>query len=134
MHELVVATQNNQVPHLDMLSTRSLHPALRSLIPAYFLSGNEARAMEPALSSRVIGAVLMEAGAVDVQALEESLVDEVEENHGAVLDATVSSVERVGNEWEVRFEMDGQEEALRAGRVVDLRPNATGMSSLIMLM
>lgn len=140
--KLVVATANNQVPHLDMLQSRSLHPALRqssailgssdtdSTIPAYFMSGDEARALEPALSRSVIGAVLLtEAGTVDGGALDESFIHEVEENHGAVLDAKVIDVRPAGKEWEVVFEVDGQEDAFRAGQVVSFAaPNATGKS------
>lgn len=87
-----MATSNRQVPFLDRLSTLSADPRLRtssrvlsvsdsdSLVPAYFLSSNEAREMEPDLGSNVVGALLItETGIVDSQGLVDSLAREIEE-------------------------------------------------------
>jgi 2-hydroxyglutarate dehydrogenase len=80
------------VPYLDALQTLSLDPRLRSsdaelsasqndsVVPAYFLSGNEARDLEPDLSREVKGALLVtETGIVDSQGLVDSLEREIEE-------------------------------------------------------
>ena len=85
--------------------------------------------MEPALRN-VIGAVLLtETGEVDVEQLDQSLIHDIEEGHGAVLDAKVKKLDKVGQDWEVIFEVDGHEEGLRAGNVVSFaESNATGTS------
>lgn len=82
--------------------------------------------MEPALRN-VIGAVLLtETGEVDVEQLDQSLIHDIEEGHGAVLDAKVKKLDKVGQDWEVVFEVDGHEEGLRAGNVVSFaESNAT---------
>lgn len=87
-----MATSNRQVPYLDKLSTLSADPRLRtssrqlsvsdsdSLVPAYFLSSNEAREMEPDLGPNVVGALLItETGIFDSQGLVDSLAREIEE-------------------------------------------------------
>lgn len=88
-----MATSNRQVPFLDKLSTLSADPRLRtssrqlsvsdsdSLVPAYFLSSNEAREMEPDLGPNVVGALLItETGIFDSQGLVDSLAREIEED------------------------------------------------------
>ena len=87
--QLIVATSNDQVPYIDQLQTHSLHPSFltkaqassyesNSVIPAYFLSGREAREMEPNLGRNVIAALLLtETGIVDPRALSESLAREI---------------------------------------------------------
>lgn len=80
------------MPYLDALQTLSLDPRLRSsdaelsasqndsVVPAYFLSGDEARDLEPDLSRDVRGALLVtETGIVDSQGLVDSLEREIEE-------------------------------------------------------
>ena len=99
-----------------MLQTRSLDPALRasksrlgsadtdSAIPAFFMSGDDARSIQPALSRNVIGAVLMtEAGTVDAEALDETLAHDIEENHGAVVNTRIKNVSEVDDGWQVVF-------------------------------
>lgn len=77
---------------MDALQTLSLDPRLRSsdaelsasqndsVVPAYFLSGDEARDLEPDLSRDIKGALLVtETGIVDSQGLVDSLEREIEE-------------------------------------------------------
>ena len=89
-----MATTNSQVPYLDHLQTLSLHESLingppdlyksNSTVPAYFLSGQEARELEPDLSDGVVGALLVtETGIVDSQGLVDSLAREIEEEEYA---------------------------------------------------
>lgn len=88
----MVATSNSQIPYLDYLQGISVNERLRqgtgvqsssqndSSIPAYFLSGDDARDMEPDLSPAVNGAVIMtETGILDRRGLIQSLEKEVEE-------------------------------------------------------
>ncbi|KAK4688612.1 F-box and WD-40 domain protein CDC4, partial [Tremellales sp. Uapishka_1] len=95
--KLIVATSNSQVPYLDSLQTHSLHPSLltsqeptspyetNSVIPTYFLSGHEARDLEPDLGGDVRAALLVtETGIVDSQGLVDSLEREIEEADFAV--------------------------------------------------
>jgi L-2-hydroxyglutarate oxidase LhgO len=91
--QLIVATNNNQIPFLDKLSTLSQHPSFRpdenedlgpglndSIIPCYFLSPNEAIDLEPDLSHDLKGALLVtETGIIDSQALVDSLSQEIED-------------------------------------------------------
>lgn len=90
--KLIVATSNAQVPYLDKLSEHTQHPVFlsedgptgpaqnNSIIPTYFLSGDEARDLEPDLSPGVVGALLVtETGIVDSQALVDSLQREMDE-------------------------------------------------------
>ena len=87
-----MATNNNQIPYLDKLSTHSQHPSFRldtedlgpadndSIIPCFFLSPNEAIDLEPDLSRDVKGALLVtETGIIDSQALVDSLASEIED-------------------------------------------------------
>jgi L-2-hydroxyglutarate oxidase LhgO len=103
--QLIVATSNAQVPYLDALQTLSCDPRLRqtdaelsvsqndSVVPAYFLSGEEARDMEPDLSNDVKGALLVtETGIVDSQGLVDSLAREIEEEEYL----TISKAEKKG--------------------------------------
>lgn len=90
--KLIVGTDKSQIPYLDALSTHTQHPSFStggepsarrpdSLIPAYFLSGGEARQLEPDLSPDVCAALLVtETGIVDSAGLVESLAREVEED------------------------------------------------------
>lgn len=89
--KLIVATDKMQIPYLDALSTHTQHPSFStggepsarrpdSVIPAYFLSGGEARELEPDLSADVCAALLVtETGIVDSAGLVDSLAREVEE-------------------------------------------------------
>lgn len=89
--QLIVATDKMQIPYLDNLSMHTQHETFltgqpasatrsNSVIPAYFLSGNEARDMEPELSPDVCAALLVtETGIVDSAGLVDSLAREIEE-------------------------------------------------------
>ncbi|KAL7422873.1 hypothetical protein Q5752_002170 [Cryptotrichosporon argae] len=89
--KLIVATDKYQIPYLDSLQTLSCDESLQtspsdnpyennSSVPAYFLSGNEARGLEPDLSPDVCAALLVtETGIVDSQGLVSSLEREIEE-------------------------------------------------------
>ena len=89
--QLIVATDKYQIPYLDELSTHSQHESFltgrtdvawenNSVIPAYFLSGDEARRFEPDLSPDVCAALLVtETGIVDSAGLVDTLAREIEE-------------------------------------------------------
>ncbi|EJT51248.1 hypothetical protein A1Q1_07526 [Trichosporon asahii var. asahii CBS 2479] len=86
-----VATDKHQIPYLDGLQAHSNNSAFlngqpesamvnNSVIPAYFLSGHEARDMEPDLSPNVCAALLVtETGIVNSGSLVESLEREIQE-------------------------------------------------------
>lgn len=91
--QLIVATDKYQIPYLDDLQTHTQHPSFlrgmdtgssmdnNSVIPAYFLNGDDARDMEPDLSPDVCAALLVtDTGIVDSATLVESLSREIEES------------------------------------------------------
>ncbi|WOO79359.1 L-2-hydroxyglutarate dehydrogenase, mitochondrial [Vanrija pseudolonga] len=89
--KLIVATDKHQIPYLDQLNEHTQHPSFstggevsarspNSVIPAYFLSGDEAREMEPDLSPDVCAALYVpDTGIVDSAGLVDSLAREIEE-------------------------------------------------------
>ncbi|WVQ95643.1 hypothetical protein IAU59_002741 [Kwoniella sp. CBS 9459] len=86
--KIVVATSDSQIPYLRKLQTHSLHPSFlrdpsdprSSSISTRFLSGEQARELEPDLSSSVCGALhIPSTGIVDSQGLVDSLSREIEE-------------------------------------------------------
>ncbi|WVQ87728.1 hypothetical protein IAS59_001455 [Cryptococcus gattii] len=86
--KIVVATSDSQVPYLKKLQAHSTHPSFlttpgdpsTSRITTQFLPGNEAKELEPDLSPKVCGALLIPStGIVDSQGLVDSLEREVED-------------------------------------------------------
>ncbi|WVF68203.1 hypothetical protein IAT40_002968 [Kwoniella sp. CBS 6097] len=86
--KIVVATSDSQIPYLRKLQTHSSHPSFlrdplkpsSSKISTRFLSGDQARELEPDLSSSVCAALhIPSTGIVDSQGLVDSLSREIEE-------------------------------------------------------
>ncbi|OCF38571.1 FAD dependent oxidoreductase [Kwoniella heveanensis CBS 569] len=86
--KIVVATSESQIPYLRKLQAHSSHPSFlrdpsdpsSSSIATRFLSGEEARELEPDLSTSVCGALYIPStGIVDSQGLVDSLSREIEE-------------------------------------------------------
>ncbi|WVQ85952.1 hypothetical protein IAT38_008120 [Cryptococcus sp. DSM 104549] len=161
--KIVVATSESQVPYLQKLQTHSTHPSFltrpndpsSSLISTKFLSGDEARELEPDLSKSVFGALLIPStGIVDSQGLVDSLEREVEdpdyypaaareEDRGEgviVMGTRVVRIDRGenGDGWVVQMEtgwegleegQKGEVEAVKADVVV----NAAGLGSVSLL-
>ncbi|BEI80245.1 hypothetical protein CcaverHIS002_0107740 [Cutaneotrichosporon cavernicola] len=164
--KLIVATDKMEIPYLDALSTHTQHPSFstggepsamrpNSIIPAYFLSGQEARELEPDLSEDVCAALLVtETGIVDSAGLVDSLAREIEEDdylsntkvgvglanpgkrkaergEGVILRGTrVVRIDPDEDGWVVQLESGwgeekGQVEAVRASVVV----NAAGLNA-----
>ncbi|XAO22258.1 hypothetical protein I312_101027 [Cryptococcus bacillisporus CA1280] len=156
--KIVVATSDSQVPYLKKLQAHSTHPSFlttpgdpsSSRITTQFLPGNEARELEPDLSPKVCGALLIPStGIVDSQGLVDSLEREVEdpdynpsasrEDRGEgviVLGTRVVRIDREesGSGWVVQMETGweglgegekGEVESVRADVVV----NAAGLGS-----
>jgi L-2-hydroxyglutarate oxidase LhgO len=82
----VVATTNDQIEYLDRLHAFTQSPELSAhayrptndAVPTYFLSGDEARDLEPDLGRNVKAAMLStETGIVDAHGLMESLEMEI---------------------------------------------------------
>ncbi|WVQ70664.1 hypothetical protein IAR50_000186 [Cryptococcus sp. DSM 104548] len=157
--KIVVATAKDQVPYLHKLQAHSAHPSFlsdpsdpsSSSIFAEFLSGDEARDLEPDLSSKVCGALhIPSTGIVDSQGLVDSLELEVEDpdynssiskerrGEGVVVMGTrVVRIDREekGDGWVVQMETGwedlgegekGEVESVRAGVVI----NAAGLNSV----
>ncbi|OXG23321.1 FAD dependent oxidoreductase [Cryptococcus neoformans Tu401-1] len=158
--KIVVATSDSQVPYLQKLQAHSTHSSFlttpgdlsSSRIATRFLCGNEARELEPDLSPKVCGALLIPStGIVDSQGLVDSLEREVEdpdynpsasrvEDRGEgviVLGTRVVRIDREksGNGWVVQMETGwegleegekGEVESVRADVVV----NAAGLGSV----
>ncbi|KAL0253665.1 hypothetical protein I308_101041 [Cryptococcus tetragattii IND107] len=158
--KIVVATSDPQVPYLKKLQAHSTHPSFlttpgdpsTSRITTQFLRGNEARELEPDLSPKVCGALLIPStGIVDSQGLVDSLEREVEdpdynpsasreEDRGEgviVLGTRVVRIDREesGSGWVVQMETGweglgegekGEVESVRADVVV----NAAGLGSV----
>ncbi|WRT70696.1 uncharacterized protein IL334_007694 [Kwoniella shivajii] len=88
--KIVVATSSSQIPYLQKLQNHSQHPSFlsdpsdpssSSSIQTVFLSGDEARELEPDLSTSVCGGLLIPStGIVDSQGLVDSLSREIEES------------------------------------------------------
>lgn len=155
-----MATSDSQVPYLKKLQAHSTHPSFlttpgdpsSSRITTQFLPGNEARELEPDLSPKVCGALLIPStGIVDSQGLVDSLEREVEdpdynpsasreEDRGdgvIVLGTRVVRIDREesGSGWVVQMETGweglgegekGEVESVRADVVV----NAAGLGSV----
>lgn len=155
-----MATSDSQVPYLKKLQAHSTHPSFlttpgdpsSSRITTQFLLGNEARELEPDLSPKVCGALLIPStGIVDSQGLVDSLEREVEdpnynpsasreEDRGEgviVLGTRVVRIDREesGSGWVVQMETGweglgegekGEVESVRADVVV----NAAGLGSV----
>ncbi|WVQ63304.1 uncharacterized protein L199_001456 [Kwoniella botswanensis] len=86
--KIVVATSSSQIPYLEKLQKHSQHPSFlsnpddtsSSSIRTKFLSGEEARELEPDLSTSVCGGLLIPStGIVDSQGLVDSLEREIED-------------------------------------------------------
>ncbi|WVO17425.1 hypothetical protein L204_105117 [Cryptococcus depauperatus] len=86
--KIVVATSESQIPYLRKLQKHSSHPSFlldpsdlsSSRISTKFLSGDEARHLEPDLSPMVCGALLIPStGIIDSQGLVDSLEREIED-------------------------------------------------------
>ncbi|WVR08536.1 hypothetical protein IAU60_005591 [Kwoniella sp. DSM 27419] len=161
--KIVVATTDEQVPYLRKLQSHSTHPSFLSVpndpasssLITKFLSGDEARQLEPDLSSSVCGALLIPStGIVDSQGLVDSLAREIEEpdyaSQGAeqptrgegviVLGTRVVRIDKDGKGpgWVVQLETgweglpDGEKgdvESVRAEVVV----NAAGLGAVSLL-
>ncbi|TYJ54364.1 hypothetical protein B9479_004952 [Cryptococcus floricola] len=154
-----VATAKDQVPYLHKLQAHSAHSSFlsdpsdntSSRIQAEFLSGDEARNLEPDLSSKVCAALhIPSTGIVDSQGLVDSLELEVEDpdynsspsgerrGEGVIVKGTrVVRIDREekGEGWVVQMETGwedlgegekGEVESVRAGVVI----NAAGLNSV----
>lgn len=135
--QLIVATSNSQIPYLDHLQSLSLDPLLRestailsasqndSSVPAYFLSGDDARDMEPDLSPTVKGAlILTETGIVDSQGLVASLEREIEDEE--YLAAETLRRMGVGSIKKILDGARGEGVIVRGTRVVRIDPDEKG--------
>ncbi|CAK9786056.1 FAD dependent oxidoreductase [Cutaneotrichosporon oleaginosum] len=135
--KLIVATDRTQIPYLDTLSTHTQHPSFStgrepsarrpdSVIPAYFLSGQEARELEPDLSPDVCAALLVtETGIVDSAGLVDSLAREIEEDD--YLSSSSHSGVGVGLANSGKNKMErGEGVIVRGTRVVRIDPAEDG--------
>lgn len=123
-----------QIPYLDGLSTHTQHPSFSlggpvsatrpdSVIPAYFLSGDEARSLEPDLSPDVCAALLVtETGIVDSGGLVESLAREIEEDDYLTSAGAVNAGVGFGRRASER----GEGVIVRGTRVVRVDPDPEG--------
>ncbi|ODN82916.1 hypothetical protein L202_01166 [Cryptococcus amylolentus CBS 6039] len=157
--KIVVATAKDQIPYLHRLQAHSAHSSFlsdpsdntSSGIYAEFLSGDEARNLEPDLSSKVCAALhIPSTGIVDSQGLVDSLELEAEDpdynpspsgerrGEGVIVKGTrVVRIDREeqGEGWVVQMETGwedlgegekGEVESVRAGVVI----NAAGLNSV----
>jgi L-2-hydroxyglutarate oxidase LhgO len=118
--KLVVATDAAQVSSLQALMDRAQHNGVHDL---RWLSGAQARALEPALTC-VAALASPSTGIIDSHGLMLALLGDFESAGGALgLCSTVTQLRRAGKAWQLQVQVDGAEMALQAGIVV----NAAGL-------
>ncbi|OCF54720.1 FAD dependent oxidoreductase [Kwoniella mangroviensis CBS 10435] len=106
--KIVVATSPSQIPYLEKLQKHSQHPSFltrpddtsSSSIRTRFLSGDEARDLEPDLSASVCGGLLIPStGIVDSQGLVDSLEREIEDpDYNSISSSSSSSSSSLNGE------------------------------------